>query len=461
MSETLTSATAGAAAAPKVGLSTFAVGLAAAAALLLPAVWNGFPLVFHDTGGYLGAFSDGELGFGRSVAYGAFMALGLPLAFWPTITIQAGVTAWLLLTTLRAHGIAKPAVTAAVMALVILATSLPWYTAQLMPDLWASLAALALYLLAFRHAGVVVRIVLLAVIAFAMAGHMATLGLACGLLAALAALRLVDGRFGLERPALAWPAAAVLAGIITALTSNQLITGQFAFTPGGSNFLFARLVHTGIAQRYLTEHCPDPSLEVCKFRSELPTLGEDWLWEPDSPLNRDLGGWEVFAPEAQRIVVDSLADYPLAHMGAALAGMAEQFVKFDTGDGLVSWTWHTHYELGRVAPQVMPDFMAARQQQEGFDLAGVNLLHVPVAIVGLLGLPAVIVAARRRRLPSASATLAGFVFVVLLGNAAICGALSIPNARYQSRVVWLAPFALAIAAAGLRRRVDVPAPAHA
>jgi hypothetical protein len=461
MSETLTSATAGAATAPKVGLSTLAIGFAAAAAFLLPAVWNGFPLVFHDTGGYLGVYSDGELGFGRSVAYGAFMALGLQLGFWPTIAVQAGVTAWLLTTTLRAHDIAGPAVTAAIMAFVILATSLPWYTAQLMPDLWAALAALAFYLLAFRQPGLGTRIGLLGVIAFAMAGHMATLGLACGLLAVLAAVRLADGRFALERPALAWPAAAVLAGIVTALTSNLVVTGQFAFTPGGSNFLFARLVHTGIAQRHLAEHCPDPSLQVCKFRNELPTLGEDWLWEGASPLNRDLGGWEVFAPEAQRIVVDSLSDYPLAHVEAALTGTVEQFAKFATGDGLVSWTWHTHHELGRITPQLMADFMAARQQQEGFDVSDVNLLHVPVALVGLLGLPVVIVAARRRRLPVKTATLAGFVLVVLIGNAAICGALSIPNARYQSRVVWLAPFALAIAAAGVRRRVEAPAPAHA
>jgi hypothetical protein len=462
MSETLTSASVGAAATvPKVGLSTLAVGLAAAAAFLLPAVWNGYPLVFHDTGGYLGTYSDGELGFGRSVAYGAFMALGVPLAFWPTIAIQAGVTAWLLLTTLRAHDIAGPAVTIAIMAFVILATSLPWYTAQLMPDLWTSLAALAFYLLAFRRPGLGVQIALLGVIAFAMAGHMATLGLACGLLAALAAVRLADGRFGIERPALAWPAAAVLAGIITALTSNLVITGQFAFTPGGSNFLFARLVHSGIAHRYLAERCPDPSLELCKFRSELPKLGEDWLWESDSPLNRDLGGWEVFSPEAKRIVVDSLSDYPLDHLEAALAGTAEQFVKFDTGDGLVSWTWHTHYELGRVAPQLMPAFMSARQQQQGFDLSGLNLLHVPVALTGLLGLAVVITAARRRRLPAATATLAGFVLVVLIGNAAICGALSIPNARYQSRVVWLAPFALAIAVAGLRRRTEPTAPMQA
>jgi hypothetical protein len=35
----------------------------------------------------------------------------------------------------------------------------------------------------------------------------------------------------------------------------------------------------------------------------------------------------------------------------------------------------------------------------------------------------------------------------------ICGVLSNPHARYQSRLVWLAPLALAAALAGMRRPV--------
>jgi hypothetical protein len=288
---------------------------------------------------------------------------------------------------------------------------------------------------------------------------MATLALVGGLLAAVAAAYLVPLRFGIERPALALPAIAVFAGIVTALASNAIIAGHFAFTPGGSNFLFARLVHTGIAADYLAGRCPDPDLQLCRYRHDLPKLGEQWLWEPDSPLNRDLGGWIAFTPEARRLVIDSLREDPLAHMAAAAAGAAEQFVTFGTGDGLVSWTWNTHHEIERLAPQFVPAFKAARQQQDGFDLAAVNLVHLPVAIAALVGLPLVFWAARRRRVPAEAATLAGFVLVVLLGNALICGALSIANARYQSRVIWLAPLAVAIALAGAPRSpVTVPAP---
>ena len=43
------------------------------------------------------------------------------------------------------------------------------------------------------------------------------------------------------------------------------------------------------------------------------------------------------------------------------------------------------------------------------------------------------------------AGLALFVLVALLGNAFICGALSNPHHRYQSRLIWLAPLVVLLA----------------
>ena len=42
-------------------------------ALMAPALWNGFPLIFPDTGGYLDRPVLGTLGMGRSALYGLFL----------------------------------------------------------------------------------------------------------------------------------------------------------------------------------------------------------------------------------------------------------------------------------------------------------------------------------------------------------------------------------------------------
>ena len=72
-------------------------------ALMTPALWNGFPLIFPDTGGYLSRPIEGTLGMGRSALYGLFLYTGVPFAFWTNAVAQAALTAWLIVLTLRAH----------------------------------------------------------------------------------------------------------------------------------------------------------------------------------------------------------------------------------------------------------------------------------------------------------------------------------------------------------------------
>jgi hypothetical protein len=428
--------------------------LAMVAALLWPALWNGFPIVFYDTGGYLDAAMSGILANGRSTLYGFFLRLGIPTNFWLNIVVQAGAIAWLIAATLRAHGLGggRPHLAVSVTLGMAALTSLPWYAAQLMPDVWLPAGAITLYLLAFRSGAFRLweKALLGLIAAFAIAGHMATLALTLTVTAALLLLRLLAPRWLRPRPALRDPALAVLAGVLLILSANLLIAGRFTFTPGGENFLFGRLIETGIAKRYLADHCPDRRLRICSFRNELPDKGDDWLWDTESPLRR-VGGWEKFAGEAQHIVLHSMLAYPGLHLRAAADGAASQFFLLKSGDDITAWTWHTHGMLENLAPQVFPSFRAARQQRTGFDFSRMNMLHVPMALGAVLALPVIVLLSRGRRMRRSAAALALFMLLVLAGNAVICGVLSNPHARYQSRLIWLAPLALVVALAGMRR----------
>jgi hypothetical protein len=440
---------------------TLAWAIAAAAltaAMLWPALANRFPIVFYDTGGYLYAYMTGQFENGRSALYGFFLRLGVPAAFWPDIVLQAATAVWMLFLTLRTHGLGGRPVFLLLTGLALAAlTSLPWYAAQLMPDVWASLAVLAFYLLAFR--GDALRIweslALAGCIAFAMAAHMGTLALMLGLLLFHILWALAGARLRWPRPALTAPGVSVAAGILLSLVSNFIITGHFTFTPGGGNFLFGRLIQTGIAQRYVADHCPDPSLRICAYRDKLPSDGDYWLWASESPIWA-LGGWEAFEPEARRIVLESVLDYPGMHLRHAAEGIVTQFVSVKTGDFIAQDTWHTHGIIELYAPQFYQAFLAAPQQKLGFDFSWINIVHAPIALAATAGLPLVIFLAARRRIRRRSAALAGTVLAAFIGNAMIFGTLSNPHDRYQSRLIWLAPLALLVAAAGAQRR---PAPA--
>src|SRR3981081_3437400 len=79
--------------------------LAAMLMLLAPALWNGFPLLQYDTGGYLARWYEGTLEQSRSTVYGLFLnALTWP-DFWPAIVVQATLTVWVLALALRVHGL--------------------------------------------------------------------------------------------------------------------------------------------------------------------------------------------------------------------------------------------------------------------------------------------------------------------------------------------------------------------
>jgi hypothetical protein len=54
-------------------LNRIAAFTAATLLLLVPAIWNGFPLLFYDTGAYLGRYFFDSLSPGRSAGYGFFL----------------------------------------------------------------------------------------------------------------------------------------------------------------------------------------------------------------------------------------------------------------------------------------------------------------------------------------------------------------------------------------------------
>jgi hypothetical protein len=337
-----------------------------------------------------------------------------------------------------------------VVALAVL-TSLPWYAGQLMPDIFLPLAVLALHLLAF--AGERLRTsetpLLVAVLMFAMASHMSIVAVIAALLMLLCSFKLFGGRFGFPKIRLGLPFGAATAGIALALLSNLAIVGQLGLTPGGTTFLFGRLVQDGIVARFLEERCPDPTLRLCAFRNELPDAADDWLWG-DSPLGK-LGGWQAFEPEARRIILGSILSNPLMHIATAGRATAEQPVTLTTGEGLGSKdNWHAEGVLRIYAPDTLARFSASRQQQDALDFRSINSLHVPLAIVATALLPVLIVLLRRRQ-PDLSMFAATMLFAIVV-NAAVCGMFSNPNARYQSRIAPLATLAVLLAVVDLLKK---------
>src|SRR5471030_396466 len=118
------------------------------------AIWNGFPLVFYDTGAYLAEGLQGAFLVERSPVYSLLLAAtGSWYSLWPVVSLQALMTAWLISQTARAE---VPNLSLASLigigAGLVLLTGMAWYVGQVEPDCMTPMVALGCYLLLF-HAG--------------------------------------------------------------------------------------------------------------------------------------------------------------------------------------------------------------------------------------------------------------------------------------------------------------------
>jgi hypothetical protein len=427
------------------------------AAFLAPALWNGFALVFFDTGGYVRRVLAMELTPGRSLFYGLFLwvsSFGWWFFYGP-ILLQALAGVWMVHLTLRCHDLpAGPRITAFFCVGLGLVTGIGWSTGQLMPDALVPLVVLALWLLGFRwqRLGPFERVGLTALALLGLLSHMSGLALAIGLLLVTVMARLVTRVRGWSLP-VNWlpPVAIVTAALVLMPMLHLFLVGKAAYTPGGPVYIFGRLVQAGIAQRWLAEHCPIPGIKLCNLQDRIPKTGDEFLWAGTSPF-RDIGEWSGAADaELGHLVKMCLKTYPVAVAWTALQATAEQMVMVKTGDQLAE----IHNDTRNVFTHLLPSqtavaFNAARQQQGGITqslIDVINRVHVPVAHLSVLCLLLVVgwgVRSGRHDL----AAMALFTLLALLGNAFICGALSNPHDRYQSRLVWLAPLVVGMSAMG-------------
>src|SRR5262249_14865934 len=150
-------------------------------------------------------------------------------------------------------------------------------------------------------------VALLVFIAFSSALHSGTLGVLMAVIFAGLLVTVYDRR--LVPPwRLLQPILALGAGALMLLGANYVVAKQFVWTPGGIALSFGRMLQDGIVTEYLNEHCPDPQLRLCGFRNELPTNADEFFWGT-SPFEQ-LGRFDGLHSEMERIVVESLRDYP-------------------------------------------------------------------------------------------------------------------------------------------------------
>ena len=412
--------------------------LAAALVLIWPALVNGYPLVFSDTGTYISQAIQHYLGWDRPAFYSLFLlALHGCVTTWPAILAQGVIATMVVWLIARLCGMRRER--GWLIAALAAASPLPFFVSQLMPDVFTPLMALAIAALVLRPEALArwERWGLAGFVSFAMAAHLSNPPIGVGLISVLWVLRQRLGAVaalarGDRRRLIAAPALALAA--LTA--ANVAAHGRFAVAPYGNVFLLTRVIYDGPGKDALARDCPRPGWRLCRFARQLPARADTFLWSDHGPIVR-AGGAKLVSHEADAIIAAAIAAEPWREARAMLRNAWRQATLFRTGDGLHPWPRTVTPWIDRDFPAFEARAYAQARQTEGKSVlpAWLARLHGIVALAALaLCLALLPGALRHRRL---SGGLIVTMLLTLTLNAAITGALSGPHARYQSRVMWL------------------------
>jgi hypothetical protein len=427
------------------------------ALLIAPALWNGFALLQWDTGGYLARWYEGYLVPSRAVTYGLILNAGAPLAFWPVLLLQSALTVWIIALMLRAHGFGRrPLLLLGIIVVLSVFTTLPWLTSILLTDIFCGLGVLALYLLLLRNEMLKrgERIGLIALIAVAASTHNATMAVLAGLVVAAGLFRLLNPQ-GIPLQTIGRGLLALILGAVLVFAADFAVAKRLAWTPGGFALSFGHMLQDGIVTKYLNAHCPDPSLQLCAYKDQLPHYADTWFW--GSPLFDRLGRFAGLGPEMKKIALACVVDYPGLQIESAALSTAEQLIDVHTGEGVLNIIWHTYGMIEKFTPQLAPAMHAARQQKGELSFRTINAFQYPLALIAMALLPVLAGLAWRRQLPADIGELSAFIILTLLGNAFVCGALANPHDRYGARMVWLAALVGMLAALAAKNdRAETP-----
>jgi hypothetical protein len=318
----------------------------------------------------------------------------------------------------------------------------------MIPDIFTPLMIIALALLCFTEHELTrpSRIILVLLLGTAVAVHQANLLVGLWTLPALGLCALLGWR----------PSRAFLHGLFAsgvgltlgtvALVTMNLVIGSVALSSSGSVFLLARLLEDGTALSYLEQVCPQRRFAVCACLDELRSydflhansLSGYFLW--GGPLDK-LGGFRAEEAEATAIVLGTLSKYPITQIRSAIANGWHQLFLFTTGGALFTYSDKDSPSVAIQAvfgPVVYSSYRHSKQIRGILEFDSISRIHVTIVIASSLLLILLLVTARRiRQLRPFYATI--FVATLVVANAFTLGALSGPDPRYQSRVMWLVP----------------------
>ena len=354
----------------------------------------------------------------------------------------------------------------AIPLLVAGATSLPFYIAYVMPDIFAPVMIILIagVVAMGRDMRVSELIASFALAAFAVVLHPSHLGIAGLMLPVVilaALLRVGHGR---------WLAVGFAACLVVVAIGERKAYEFAAVTVTSKDVIYApyitaRLIVDGPGLAYLDEHCPRPD-----FRADLATcaLREALTWSDDPyrltathiifERSARLGSFLLMPAADQKAVAGEqrefffrvLADRPFSTVYALMENAGVQLMMNSVGMTVPNASVIRNTKTLSGLPEAQLGVLDGVLHRDQRWLGLADTIHSAIYLVSFVIVAGLLIWPGR-----IAPSLKVFVLFLLIGialNALVCGGVSQPADRYGARVMWLVPFSAAFLLLCLPRR---------
>jgi hypothetical protein len=252
--------------------------------------------------------------------------------------------------------------------------------------------------------------------------------------------------------------------VLLALSLTGLL-GEFAFSYGvrhtiGADpirppFVMARIIADGPGYKFLQKNCANKAYAVCKYIDRLPVSSGAFLWStsPTEGVFRvaDLPTRIALSSEQTSFAIDVFRFDPVGVITNATKTFLRQFFRIGLDALFLNQESLQGFEAS-LPTSYFAGLLRSRITMRNWILVPLNTWYLSIYFLSMLALLLIWVSLPwirfHRKLnifpqPQWNHILT-IVVVAIVSNAAICGILSAPASRYQTRISWIPLFILSL-----------------
>lgn len=402
---------------------------------MVAAWYNGYPLIYSDSGTYIGSGFLNEMPLDRPIFYGWWIVLtSLCLSLWWVILAQNLLLSWTFLRLAKAYGMDSFRWIFFLWVVLQMCTAASWYSCQIMPDIFTPILGMLL-MIHFKESTVSWWDLPLIILCILMhSSHFPVLLLLVLLAFVLREKWLIDTQI-IAR----WSMALGLA-IIIALATSYSFQNKLQLAPGSSLFIMGSLLDAGVLEEGLADYCQDHQSDLCALKENFPENSRALLWTSPVAFSKEI---EQRSAHSRGLVLTTLL-HPgrcLRWIHHSLLSSVSMLCQNSVGSGLISEWYRSpdsppHVRVQQFFPQEIHAYRNSRQNGnlwgQELELNLLNRLQNPLLVTSLLFL----LMTWKTIHPSDRKNIL-FLLAAIVIHAAVVASLANVYDRLQSRLSWL------------------------